>query len=154
MAVHMWHNLARVSMRAATFVPFLILALSSIALQGACEVEEEFDDLRAADFCGPQIASDSMSTTPLTCELEIPKPPEGETFDPSKVNIRIDLDGVQINLPNVESESGCEGRDGWYYSPNNLEPKSIVICPNTCASVQKAEKGSVDVVLGCATEHG
>lgn len=144
-------------MRAATFVPFLIFALSSITLQGACEVdssEDEFDEWsRFTDLCGPSMSSDDMTTTPLTCELEIPTPPEGETFDPTKVNITIDLDGTRQNLPFVESESECGGRDGWFYSPNNVEPKSIKLCPSTCDSVQKAEKGTIEVVLGCATEH-
>jgi hypothetical protein len=140
----MWHNRGRVSMRAATFVPILILALSSIALQGACELDSSEDELeelsRAADLCGPDVASDSTTTTPLACELQIPTPPDGETFDPSRVNITIELDEVRMTIPHVESEAACDGRDGWYYSPNNLEPKSIVLCPSTCDSVQKATK--------------
>jgi hypothetical protein len=141
-------------MRAVTFVPILILALSSIALQG-CEVdssEHELDELdRAADLCGPGIESDS-TTTPLGCELEIPKPPEGDTFDPTKVNITLVLDPLRMTIPFVESESECDG-DGWYYSPNNLEPKSIMLCPSTCAFVKTAENVQIEVVLGCKTEH-
>jgi hypothetical protein len=142
-------------MRAATFVPILTLALSLIALQGACDLDSSEEDLdhssRAMELCASSIESDSM-TTPLACEMEIPVPPEGDVFDPSKVNITIELDEVRIPIPSVEDEAACNGNDGWYYSPNKLEPKTIVLCPSTCAWVQKAEKGKVEIVLGCDSE--
>jgi hypothetical protein len=142
------------SMRAAKFVPILTLVLSSVALQGACDVDSSEGELdymiRAAELCSS--STDSNSTTrPLACELEIPVPPEGDTFDPTKVNITIEFDGVFMNLPFVENESECNGNDGWYYSPNKLEPTSIVLCPSTCAWVQKTEKANIEVVLGCDT---
>jgi hypothetical protein len=144
-------------MRTAKFISILTLVLSSIAFQGACDVdpsEGELDDWsRAADLCGPSVELDSTSI-PLACEMPIPEPPEGDTFDPTKVSIKIEIDEVLIPIPFVESEAACNGRDGWYYSPNKQEPKSIVLCPSTCDSVQKAEKGKVEVLFGClAIEH-
>jgi hypothetical protein len=144
-------------MRTATFLPILSLVLSSIALQAACEVDSsdaELDQLRwAADLtlCDPDDDSDS-TTMPLGCELEIPTPPEGETFDPSKVEITIELDEIRFKLTHVEGASACDGNGGWYYSPNNLEPTTIMLCPSTCDLVQKAEKGKIEVLLGCVSE--
>jgi hypothetical protein len=136
-------------MRAAKFVSILTLVLSFIALQGACDVD---DQGRAFELCDASTEWDS-ETTPLACVMAIPEPPEGEIFDPTKVNITLELDGMSMNLSRVDSESDCSasGGWGWYYSPNNLAPEAIVLCPSTCDAVRKAEKGKINVELGCPT---
>jgi hypothetical protein len=138
-------------MRAAQLISILSLVLS-IACLSACEVDSsdgELDDLsRAAEQFDSSTEWDS-TTTPLACEMDIPAPPEGDTFDPTKVSITIEIDKLpSIDLPRVEDESECLGGDGWYYSPNNLEPKKIVLCPSTCDWVQKTEKIEIKLVFG------
>jgi hypothetical protein len=136
-------------MRAAQLISILSLVLS-IACLSACEVDSndgELDDMsRAAELCDSSTEWDS-TTTPLACEMDIPVPPEGDTFDPANVNITIEIDEKPMNLAHVEGESDCG--EGWYFSPNNLEPKKIVLCPSTCDWVQKTEKLEIKVVLGC-----
>jgi hypothetical protein len=112
----------------------------------------------SGDLCeqqfGPvfdQIAQSVLGTTPLACEWDIPDPPEGENFDPGKVNVKLELDGVETDIYFVENEAACGGGDGWYYFPDNVNPQTIRICPATCADVQAAEQASVDILFGCET---
>lgn len=112
----------------------------------------------AGDLCdqqfGPvfnQIAQSVLGNTPLACEWDIPDPPEGETFDPTKVNVELHLDGQDQSVYYVDNEAACAGGDGWYYYPDIGNPQTIRICPATCAKVQSANQASVDILFGCAT---
>jgi len=112
----------------------------------------------SGDLCeqqfGPvfnQIAQSVLGTTPLACEWDIPTPPEGETFDPTKVNVELELDGSLESIFYVENEAACAGGDGWYYFPDSVNPETIRICPTTCSKVQAANQASVDILFGCET---
>jgi hypothetical protein len=112
----------------------------------------------AGDLCdqqfGPvftQIAQSVQTNVPLACEWEIPPPPEGESFDPTKVNVELDIDGVPESVYYVENEAACAGADGWYYFPDAVTPQTIRICPATCTRVQAAADASVDILFGCDT---
>lgn len=112
----------------------------------------------SGDLCeqqfGPvfnQIAQSVLGSTPLACEWDIPDPPEGETFDPTKVNVELHLDGIDESIYFVADEAACGGGDGWYYFPDNVNPQTIRICPATCSKVQAAEQASVDILFGCET---
>ena len=98
-----------------------------------------------------QIAQSVLGSTPLACEWDIPDPPEGENFDPTKVNVELHLDGQDQSVYFVDNEAACAGGDGWYYFPDNVNPQTIRICPATCAKVQAANQASVDILFGCAT---
>ncbi len=98
-----------------------------------------------------QIAQSVLGTTPLACEWDIPEPPEGQNFDPSKVNVELELEGVQESVYFVSSEADCAGGDGWYYFPDNLNPETIRVCPETCTRIQDATQASVDILFGCDT---
>jgi hypothetical protein len=112
----------------------------------------------AGDLCdqefGPvfnQIAQSVQQTVPLACEWDIPDPPEGENFDPTKVNVELELDGQPESVYYVENEAACNGGDGWYYLPDAVNPEKIRICPETCTRTQNAVEASVDILFGCDT---
>ncbi|PRQ04215.1 hypothetical protein ENSA5_09990 [Enhygromyxa salina] len=112
----------------------------------------------AGDLCdqefGPvfdQIAQSVQQNVPLACEWEIPEPPEGDSFDSSKVNVELVLDGQQESVYYVESEAACNGGDGWFYLPDAVNPETIRICPATCTRTQAAVEASVDILFGCDT---
>jgi len=110
-------------------------------------------DLCDQDF-GPvfnQIAQSVQQTVPLACEWEIPDPPRGQNFDPTKVNVELELDGQDESVYYVDSEADCNGGDGWFYLPDAQNPETIRICPETCTRVQAATEASVDILFGCAT---
>ncbi len=112
----------------------------------------------SGDLCdqqfGPvfsQIAQSVQANTPLACEWDIPEPPEGESFDPTKVNVELTLDGMVESVFFLDSEAECQGGDGWFYFPDNIDPQTIRICPSTCARTQDAVEASVDILFGCDT---
>ncbi len=112
----------------------------------------------AGDLClqqfGPvfdQIAQSVQQTTPLACEWDIPEPPEGQSFDPSKVNVDLNLDGVDESVFYVEDQAACGTGDGWYYYPSSADPQTIRVCPTTCGRVQSATQAQVDILFGCDT---
>jgi hypothetical protein len=112
-----------------------------------------YGDLCLQEF-GPvfvEIATSVQQTTPLACEWDIPPPPDGQMFDPNKVNVQLTLDTVPEDVFWVPSEANCMGGDGWYYFPDNVNPTQIRICPATCTRVQAAGAANVDILFGCDT---
>lgn len=86
----------------------------------------------------------------LPCVFDIPAPPDGEALDPTHVNfVYTPTGGNPITLPNVGSMAGCTG-DGWYYD-NPSNPTQIIVCPQTCTTLQGDATGTVSVAFGCAT---
>lgn len=81
----------------------------------------------------------------ISCELNRPAPPAGETFDPEKVNVRYDSKD-SASTPLVYSPD-CTGENGWRYKT----PASDVIelCPGACAKVQSDPWAKVAVEFGC-----
>ncbi len=56
-----------------------------------------------------------------------------------------------LELGQVEGETACaELTTAWYYD-DPVKPKSISLCPATCAKVQADPKAKIEILLGCAT---
>lgn len=92
-----------------------------------------------------------LKGTPLSCEYEIPEPPPGQVFDPTKVNVEYDDNGEVVVLGYVESQQDCaEVGAGWYYD-DPAAPTTIEVCPFTCGVFNTIESGSIEIVFGCAT---
>jgi hypothetical protein len=114
------------------------------------------------------VTTQHVQTTALACEFQIPKPPQGMTFDRNKVNVRLTSMGNATDFSHVNSVADCAnfGDQGWYYD-DPLNPAKIEVCKNTCATI-KASTGDdgtmmqgppagdaprVDVLLGCDTQN-
>lgn len=135
-----------------TLIP-LAEAVGEVYLQLVMQTGGVSGDLCDQQF-GPvfnAIAQNVQQNVPLACEWEIPDPPEGENFDPTKVNIELELDGQSESVYYVDNEAACNGGDGWFYLPDAANPQSIRICPETCIRTQNATDASVDILFGCAT---
>lgn len=102
-----------------------------------------FMDITAAVVSGSQVS----------CELQIPMPPMGETLDPTKVNVKYQMGGVAPGqlLPQVPTAADCGASGGWYYD-DNTAPTKIVLCPMTCTSVQGDDAANIKVEFGCSTQ--
>lgn len=89
----------------------------------------------------------------IACEIPIPDPGNGEVINPSKVNVSFTPGGGSAaTLGNVANEAAC-GNNGaaWYYDdPTN--PTKIILCPETCDSVQGDDQGKLNILLGCDTQ--
>jgi hypothetical protein len=98
------------------------------------------------------VSTQVISEATIACEFPIPEPPEGETFDPDKVNVAFD-DGMggTLEIGRVDSPADCPMvTDGWYYD-DPADPTSIVLCDQTCGTIQGFAMASVQVQFGCAT---
>lgn len=99
-----------------------------------------------------QLAMAVVAGSTLSCEFEIPPPPEGETFDPDKVNVEFD-DGTGniLQIGRVDSPAECPNvADGWYYD-DPTDPATIVVCPQTCQKIQGFDDAKISIELGCET---
>ncbi len=86
----------------------------------------------------------------IPCNLQVPKPPDGETLNTSLVNLGIcDAAGEAQVTPYVESSSDCDG-PGWYYDDPN-SPETIHLCEATCETVS-VPGATLFFSLGCATQ--
>jgi hypothetical protein len=113
----------------------------------------------AADLCDQDfqavfdvLATEVVGGAALSCEFEIPPPPDGMEFDPNEVNLEFD-DGMGGILPigRVDSAADCPNVvDGWHYD-DPTAPTMIVMCPQTCDKIQVSEDGSISIAFGCAT---
>ena len=92
-----------------------------------------------------------LKGTPLSCAYEIPEPPQGQVFDPTKVNVEYEDAGEVVALGYVQSPEDCaEAGAGWYYDDPSA-PTTIHVCPFTCGVFNTIESGSIEIVFGCAT---
>lgn len=99
-----------------------------------------------------QLATEVIAGAQIACEWEVPVPPPGEDFDPTKVNVDFD-DGMGggFDIGYVESAAACaDVVDGWYYD-DPVAPTLILACPQTCQKIQGVETAQIDISLGCDT---
>ena len=89
----------------------------------------------------------------LHCSWSLPSPPEGESLDPTKVNVEfVDGSGKKHLLGYVEEENSCSKVEhGWYYD-NAANPSTVLTCPQTCDWVQDEPGATMNILFGCETE--
>lgn len=94
---------------------------------------------------------DRIAEVALSCEYDIPPPPDGQVFDKGKVNVDYD-DGIALQTVGwVESVAECATVDnGWYYDDYD-DPMQILMCPQTCARFQTLQEASIEIRFGCTT---
>jgi len=89
----------------------------------------------------------------ISCEYTIPPPPDGQTIDPTLINVvHTSGGGTKNTIYNVPTGAmGCGTTGGWYFD-NQATPTKIIVCSNTCTALQSDMGGKVEVLFGCATE--
>jgi hypothetical protein len=90
----------------------------------------------------------------LSCDFKLPAAEPGHSLDFNYVNLEVtDKAGAQTELHRVADQAGCAASPGtgWYYDvdPDVQAPSKIVVCPDVCASFQKATGTTVDLKIGC-----
>lgn len=127
--------------------------IGSVYIELAERTGGVISDLCDQDF---QPVFDLLSTvvtesSGLSCEYDIPEPPNGLAFNPGKVNVDFDDGGGVEVIGYVETQAECAGvTDGWHYD-NVAAPTKIIACPNTCARFQQVEDATIDIRFGCGT---
>ncbi|HWB81863.1 MAG TPA: vWA domain-containing protein [Nannocystaceae bacterium] len=98
-----------------------------------------------------EVATAVVQGSAIACEFTIPPPPDGEEFDPGEVNVEFN-DGVgTLEIGYVEGLADCAGvTNGWYYD-DPANPTTILLCPQTCETIQGFEMAQILIGFGCAT---
>lgn len=96
----------------------------------------------AADF---NEAIAKIRSQGLSCEIEIPSPPSGMTFDKDAVNVSLTAEGATsaLGYSPLCSESGA-----WRFDDPEA-PQKIVLCADTCDLTKSAADPSLQVEFGC-----
>jgi hypothetical protein len=83
----------------------------------------------------------------LSCEYEVPLPPDGQSVNPDLVNVLFtDGAGERHEVPKNLDGAGCDV--GWHYSDDGNQ---VVLCESTCDLVRSDTRARLDVVFGCDT---
>lgn len=94
-------------------------------------------------------ALDNIRSTYISCNVPIPKSQGGAAIDINKVNVDY-VDGTGKTTHLGKSQSCTSAQPSWQYDdPTN--PTTIVLCTNTCSTIQQDPQGKIEVVFGCAT---
>ncbi len=92
----------------------------------------------------------------IQCDLTVPPPPDGQVFDPQRINVAIATAASSTALGNVRDAAACGPSGGWHYD-NNDRPTRVVLCPVSCERAQEAVRtggAAVQVQFGCQTIPG
>ncbi len=96
--------------------------------------------------------AERIGAASMQCEWDIPSPPDGEVFDPQKVNVEFtDSGGTAHQIGQVDSASSCTSVEhGWYYDRPD-DPSKILVCDQTCDWLRGHLGAEVTIILGCET---
>jgi len=92
----------------------------------------------------------TIASQALSCDYKIPAPPNGQSIDPNKVNVRYSATGGAGTT--LTYSANC-ATDGWHYDSAS-GPSKIILCPSTCDRVMKDKGAKIDVFFGCAVKGG
>jgi hypothetical protein len=95
----------------------------------------------------------NITNSEVTCEFQIPDPPEGQVINYEEVQVVYEpASGDIVEVPySATGYSGCDNSEqgGWYFGGSDGDGNytKILTCPCTCAAFQA---GVVEVRLGCS----
>ena len=93
-----------------------------------------------------EIAQGVIAGAQVACNFEIPTPSSGEQIDLNSVTVQYTPGGGSaMNLTQVPTAADCID-DAFYIDESAGE---IILCPDTCTTVQDDENAKVDIVFQC-----
>jgi uncharacterized protein YchJ len=88
---------------------------------------------------------DAIRSAAVSCRLEIPEAPQGQTFDKQKVSVHY-LSGSDESALSYDADR--KGSDAWHYDDPN-QPRELVLCPETCKAREDDERAELVVDFEC-----
>jgi hypothetical protein len=82
----------------------------------------------------------------IRCDLAIPQPGGGATFDKERIAVTYDT-GAGAHTA-LRYDSTCSGDDAWRYDDADA-PAEIVLCPDTCDAVKADPEAALRVEFAC-----
>lgn len=126
-------------------------ALDKIALAGGTQ-QALFAD--TAKDVKQQLVSalDTIRSHAMTCDFDMPAPPEGGTLDYSQLGVEYtDANDATQQLAYVGEKAQCDPQTGgWYYdiAPDKGTPTRIIVCSSSCETY-KHSGGAFQTRVGC-----
>jgi hypothetical protein len=80
-----------------------------------------------------------------SCELDLPKPPDGRAFEKDHVEVTTASGSASTTLA---YDADCTGKNGWHYD-DAAKPAKVVLCPKTCDAVTSAKDARIQVGFTC-----
>ena len=99
------------------------------------------------------MATAVIDDSQVSCLYDIPDPGNGMSIDFNRVNVEYQLNpgSNPVLIPNVPGgELDCGPSGGWYYD-DIIAPTQVLLCPDTCDTVQANPQAAITVKFGCAT---
>lgn len=98
-----------------------------------------------------QLSTAVLEGSGLACSWPMPAAPEGKLIDPESIEVRLAIDGVQVDPFHFQTMDGCSpGVHGWYYDDNDA-PTELIACPATCEVLSSGVTADLEVDVACAT---
>ncbi len=156
-----WDDIPTIAAQAAGAYSYNGVQTYTIAMDGATvasldEIAAAGGTVEAYDVTASVTAfSEKMAeirSNALGCNIAIPPPPDGQSFEPTLVNVKYTPmgSGTPTDIPKADNLADCGNGSGWYYD-NDAAPTKIILCPATCDTVQADAEAKVDVAFGCTT---
>ncbi|MCL2724570.1 MAG: VWA domain-containing protein [Polyangiaceae bacterium] len=82
----------------------------------------------------------------VSCDFDIPKPPDGRTLDFNKVNVAYTPSGQAAQTLSYSAD--CSTANSWHFD-NPAAPTKVQLCTDTCNAVRSTQNSQVDVVFAC-----
>jgi hypothetical protein len=88
----------------------------------------------------------------IQCNVAIPTPSNGDTIDPTRVNVLFQRGGSETYLRKVANAAACGAEGGWYYDDDRA-PQQVILCGSTCTEANQNVRDGDQIALrfGCQT---
>ena len=86
-----------------------------------------------------------------SCDFAIPTPADGRKIDYNKVKVELQPSGGGAPQT-IPYNPDCTGGLGWHYD-NTAAPTKLELCGGTCATIQSAADGTVEVSFTCEVQQ-
>jgi len=97
-----------------------------------------------------EIANGIVAVGSAACSFAMPNGAGAGPVDPDKVGMRFTpSNGVAVDVQRVQDASQCSG-NAWYFNDNSA-PTRLLLCADTCSTVNADPGGKLEVVVGCVT---
>ncbi|HEV8548683.1 MAG TPA: vWA domain-containing protein [Polyangiaceae bacterium] len=81
----------------------------------------------------------------ISCELDLPKPPDGRVFQKDHVEVTFQSDSGTTTLT---YDADCTQANGWHYDDAS-KPTKVSLCPKTCDAVTSTASARLAVGFTC-----
>ncbi len=126
-------------------------ALDALAVAGGTDHASIVDGSDAPALFAQALTRsfNAVTSTSMSCSMNLPIPPSGSGLDPSKIQILFTpYVGSPQEIQMLQSSAQCDGPYGGWYLDSATNPTQLNFCPCSCAN-QSA--GSLQLRFGCRT---